>query len=101
MRISERTNRVLLVISICMMLILVRSWYLSVIQHDYHVKMSEKPQRRVIIEKADRATIQDRFGVPMAINKIQYNASVCYAHIRQIPTSRWVKNEKGKRVRVS
>ena len=101
MRISERTNRVLFVILICMMLILIRSWYLSVIQHDYHVKMSEKPQRRVIIEKADRATIQDRFGVSMAINKIQYNASVCYAHIRQIPTSRWVKNEKGKRVRVS
>lgn len=101
MRTSDRTNRVLLVISICMMMILIRSWYLSVIQHDYHVKMAEKPQRRVIIEKADRATIEDRFGIPMAINKIQYNASVCYAHIRQIPTSRWVKNENGKRVRVS
>ncbi|MGH2612526.1 MAG: penicillin-binding transpeptidase domain-containing protein, partial [Rhabdochlamydiaceae bacterium] len=83
------------------MLILIRSWYLSVIQHDIYVKMAAKPQRRVVIEKADRATIQDRFGVPLAVNKIQYNASVCYAHIRQIPTIRWKKNEKGERVRVS
>jgi cell division protein FtsI/penicillin-binding protein 2 len=74
---------------------------LSVIQHDYHVKMATKPQRRVVIEKADRATIYDRFGIALAINKIQYNASVCYAHIRQIPTVRWKKNEKGEKVRVS
>lgn len=101
MRISDKTNRVLHVISLCLMLILIRSWYLAVIQHDHHVKMAEKPQRRVVIEKADRATIQDRFGVPLAVNKIQYNASVCYAHIRQIPSMRWTKNEKGERVRVS
>lgn len=101
MRISDKTNRVLHVISLCLMLILIRSWYLSVIQHDYHVKMAHKPQRRVVIEKADRATIHDRFGIPLAINKIQYNASVCYAHIRQIPTVRWHKNEKGQRVRIS
>lgn len=83
------------------MLILIRSWYLAVIQHDHHVRMAQKPQRRVVIEKADRATIQDRFGVPLAVNKIQYNASVCYAHIRQIPSMRWTKNEKGERVRIS
>jgi len=83
------------------MLILIRSWYLAVIQHDHHVKMAEKPQRRVVIEKADRATIQDRFGIPLAVNKVQYNASVCYAHIRQIPAMRWTKNEKGERIRVS
>jgi cell division protein FtsI/penicillin-binding protein 2 len=101
MRISDKTSRVLHVISFCLMLILIRSWYLSVIQHDTHVKMAAKPQQRVVIEKADRATIHDRFGVPLAVNKIQYNAAVCYAHIRQIPTFRWKKNEKGERVRVS
>ncbi len=101
MRISDKTNRVLHVISLCLMLILVRAWYLSVIQHDHHVKMAAKPQKRVVIEKADRATVCDRFGVPLAVNKIQYNASVCYAHIRQIPAVRWKKNEKGERIRVS
>ncbi|MBP7074496.1 MAG: hypothetical protein KBA81_03835 [Rhabdochlamydiaceae bacterium] len=101
MHISDKTNRVLHVISLCLMLILIRCWYLSVIQHDQHVRMAEKPQRRVVIEKADRATIQDRFGVPLAVNKMQYNVSVCYSHIRQIPSMRWTKNEKGERVRVS
>jgi cell division protein FtsI/penicillin-binding protein 2 len=101
MHTPNKTNRVLHVISLCLMLILIRSWYLSVIQHDYHVKMAAKPQRRVVIEKADRATIEDRFGVPLAVNKIQYNASICYAHIRQIPTTSWKKNNKGEKVRVS
>ncbi len=99
MHISDKTNRVLHVISLCLMLILMRAWYLAVIQHDHHVKLAQKPQRRIVIEKGDRATIYDRFGIPLAINKIQYNASVCYAHIRQIPTVQWKKNDKGERVR--
>ncbi len=74
---------------------------MGVVQHDYHVMQSKKPQRRVIIEKAERATIHDRFGIPMAVNKIQYNASICYANIRQIPSNVWKKNEEGKRVRVA
>ncbi len=101
MNISDKTNRVLHTISLSLMLILIRCWYLSVIQHDHHVKMAQKPQRRVIIEKAERATIEDRFGIPLAINKIQYNVSVCYAHIRQIPATQWKKNEKGENIRVS
>ncbi len=100
MDISKKTNRVLHLISLCLILILIRTWYLGVVQHDYHVMQSKKPQRRVIIEKAERATIHDRFGIPMAVNKIQYNASVCYANIRQIPRSIWKKSEDGKKVRV-
>lgn len=100
MRISDKTNRVLQVVSLCFMLILIRSWYLSVIQHEQHVKQAAKPQKRVVIEKADRATICDRFGIPLAVNKIQYNVAVCYSNIRQIPATRWTKNEKGARVRI-
>jgi cell division protein FtsI/penicillin-binding protein 2 len=101
MDISQKTNRVLHFISLCLILILIRTWYLGVVQHDYHVMQSKKPQRRVIIEKAERATIHDRFGIPMAVNKIQYNAAVCYANIRQIPSNVWKKTENGKRVRVA
>lgn len=101
MDISKKTNRVLHLISLCLILILIRTWYLGVVQHDYHVMQSKKPQRRVIIEKAERATIHDRFGIPMAVNKIQYNASVCYANIRQIPSSIWKKTDDGKKVRVA
>ncbi|HUD00846.1 MAG TPA: penicillin-binding transpeptidase domain-containing protein, partial [Rhabdochlamydiaceae bacterium] len=100
MDISRKTNRVLHFISLCLILILIRVWYLGVVQHDYHVAQSKKPQRRVVIEKAERATIHDRFGIPMAVNKIQYNAAICYANIRQIPSNIWKKTEDGKRVRV-
>jgi cell division protein FtsI/penicillin-binding protein 2 len=63
--------------------------------------MSYKPQRRTVIEKANRATIQDRFGIPLAVNKIQYNAAICYAQIRQIPSIQWKKNERGEKIRVT
>ena len=101
MDISSKTNRVLHFISLCLILILVRVWYLGVVQHDYHVAQSKKPQRRVVVESAHRASIYDRFGIPLAINKIQYNAAVCYANIRQIPTSIWEKNKEGKKVKIA
>lgn len=99
MDISRKTNRVLHFFSICLILFLIRVWYLGVVQHDYHVLQSRKPQRRVVIEKAPRATIQDRFGVPLALNKIQYNATVSYANVREIPRFIWKKTEKDKKIR--
>lgn len=100
MEILQKTNRVLQLFSLCLILFLIRVWYLGVVQHDYHVQQSKKPQRRIVIEKAPRATIQDRFGIPLAVNKIQYNASIYYANIRQIPSVIWKKGEDGQRIRV-
>ena len=98
--ISAKTGRVLNVILLCLILILVRVWYLAVIQHDAELEQSHKPQRRILIEPAPRAVIQDRFGIPLAVNKIQYNAAICYADIRQIPSIVWKKSEEGKTIRV-
>lgn len=97
--ISSKANRVLSLIALAFFLILIRVWYLSVVQHDARVEQAHKPQRKVVIESVERASIYDRFDIPLAINKMQYNASICYAHIRQIPAVRWEKNEEGKRVR--
>ncbi|MBS0620707.1 MAG: hypothetical protein JSS61_04540 [Verrucomicrobia bacterium] len=98
--IGDKTGRVLHVITVGLLMILVRVWYLGVIQHDEHVERARRPQRRSVIEKVERATIRDRFNIPLALNKIQYTAAVCYADIRQIPGSRWEKNQEGKKVRV-
>lgn len=98
--ITAKANRVLNIILLCLLLILIRVWYLSVIQHDQQLEQAHKPQRRVVIEPVERATIRDRFNIPLAVNKIQYNAAVCYANIRQIPSVAWRKNEEGKTVRV-
>jgi len=98
--IPDKANRVLNVILLGLLLILIRVWYLATIQHDEHVERSRKPKRRTIIERVERATIRDRFNIPLALNKIQYNAAVCYADIRQIPNFRWEKDAKGKRLRI-
>ncbi len=98
--IPEKANRVLNIIILGLLLILVRVWYLSVVQHDEHVEKARRPMRRTVIEKVERATVRDRFNIPLALNKIQYNAAVCYADIRQIPAVRWEKNVEGKRVRI-
>ncbi|MBS0615399.1 MAG: hypothetical protein JSR58_02450 [Verrucomicrobia bacterium] len=99
-QIPAKANRVLNLILLCLILILIRVWYLSVVQHDRYVEQARRPQRKVVIEPAPRATISDRFGVPLAINKIQYNAAVCYAHIRDIPSVQWIRDEKGKAKKV-
>lgn len=98
--IPAKANRVLNVTVLGLLLILVRVWYLSIIQHDEHLEKARRPKRRTVIEKIERATIRDRFNIPLALNKIQYNAAVCYADIRQIPAGKWETNAEGKRVRV-
>jgi cell division protein FtsI/penicillin-binding protein 2 len=98
--IPEKANRVLNVIILGLLLILIRVWYLAIIQHDVHVEKARKPKRRTVIEQVERATIRDRFNIPLALNKIQYNAAVCYADIRHIPATKWETNAEGKRVRV-
>ncbi|HSW86778.1 MAG TPA: penicillin-binding transpeptidase domain-containing protein [Rhabdochlamydiaceae bacterium] len=95
-----KANRVLNLILIGLLLILIRVWYLSVIQREEHLQQSRKPQRRIVIEHVERATIRDRFNIPLALNKMQYNAAVCYAQIRQIPSISWKKDVHGKLVRV-
>lgn len=98
--IPDKANRVLNIIILGLLLILVRVWYLAVIQHDEHLEKARRPKRRTVIEKPERATIRDRFNIPLALNRIQYNAAVCYADIRQIPTNQWETDTLGKRFRV-
>lgn len=97
--ISYKANRVLNVILLAFLLILIRVWYLGFIQHDEHVEKALRPQRKTVVDRVERATIRDRFNIPVATNKIQYNAAVRYADLRQIPSGVWKKDEEGKKVR--
>lgn len=97
--IPVKANRILNFILLGIVLILVRVWHLSVIQHDHRVEEARKPQVRVVVEPAKRGTIRDRYNIPLAINKVQYNASILYSQIRQVPSVAWEKKD-GKRVRV-
>lgn len=98
--IPTKANRVLHFILIAMILIVVRIWHLSIIEYDQKLEESQKPQRRTVIEPAIRATIRDRFNLPLAINKMAYQATILYSQLRDIPAFIWQKDSLGKRVKV-
>ncbi len=98
--IPTKANRILHLILIAMLLIVVRIWHLSVIQYDQKLEESRKPQRKTVIEPATRATIRDRFNVPLAINKISYQATILYSQVRDIPFAAWEKDATGKRIKI-
>lgn len=100
LNVSIKINRILNGILILIFLLLIRVWYLSIYQHDEKEVAAEKPQKRISILKADRATIQDRFGVPLAINKAQYNVTLNYGEIQEIPRTGVKIDEMGKKVKV-
>ncbi len=97
--VPAKVNRILNLFLIIMILLIMRLWQLSILQHDERLENSRRPQQRVIIEPAERATIRDRFNTPLAINKVQYHAAISYWQIRQIPTAAWEPNAQGKRVK--
>lgn len=94
-----KATRILHIVLIAMVLIVLRLWYLSVIQYDARVQQAQAPTRRIVIEPSRRATIRDRFGLPMAINKVQYNAAVQYSEIALIPSVGYEIDASGKRLR--
>src|SRR3990167_8629699 len=98
--ISSRANRVLKGILIAFLIIVLRIWHLGVVQREEKLLESERPKQRTIILKANRGTICDRFNIPLAINRICYNAAIYYGQIAQIPTISWQTGESGKRVRI-
>lgn len=100
LNIPAKANRVLNVVLVGMLLIVLRLWHLAVVQYDEKLEESRKPQRRIVLESAKRATIRDRFNIPLAINKVQYNVAVLYSQLKQIPTAAWELGVDGKRRKV-
>ena len=75
-------------------------WHLALVKHEEKVEESFRPQRRIVVEPAERGTIRDRFNIPLALNKVQYNAAVSYSQILDLPRVTWEQDEQGKKVRV-
>lgn len=74
-------------------------WYLAVIRHDFFLEKASRPQRRTVSRPPFRGTIHDRFDIPLAINKVQYNVAVCYDRIRDMPSVRSYKDPHGNKVK--
>lgn len=94
-----KVNRVLNIIFIAFILIVVRIWHLTVMQHEDRQEEARRPQRRTVVEPAKRGTIRDRFNIPLAVNRMQYNAAILYAPIKDIPAVRWEITPEGQKVK--
>lgn len=86
---ASQTNRVLRVILCAFLVIVLRIWHLSTVQREERLIEAKRPQERTLLLKADRGILVDRFGIPLAENKICYNAAVYYNQIAQIPVIAW------------
>jgi cell division protein FtsI/penicillin-binding protein 2 len=97
--IPRKANKILNLVLLSFFLILIRVWYLEFVQRDFHDQQARKPKRKTVIQKVERATIRDRFNIPLSQNKISYNATIRYADLREIPSNRWEKDENGVKVK--
>lgn len=97
--IPQKSARILIIILVAMGLILARIFQLSWIHHDSKIAETKRPKQRVVIEPAKRGTIRDRYNIPLAINKLSYQAGISYAALREIPAISWEKDEHGKKVK--
>lgn len=97
--IPTKANRVLNLVLLAMIVIILRIWHLAVIQYDQKLEESRKPQRKLVIEPATRATIRDRFNLPLAINKIHYQATILYSQFKDITSIAWEIDSQGKKVK--
>ncbi|MDN3509499.1 MAG: penicillin-binding transpeptidase domain-containing protein [Candidatus Neptunochlamydia sp.] len=98
--VPHKANNVLHMILVAFLMIALRVWYLGAVKHDEYLEKAMRPQRRTVVEAAPRGTVRDRFNLPLAINKMQYNAAVCFDRIREIPVVSWERDERGKKIRI-
>jgi cell division protein FtsI/penicillin-binding protein 2 len=94
---SFQINRILQVILAAFSIIVLRVWHLGIIQREEKLIEAKKPQTRSILLRADRGTICDRFHIPLALNRICYNATIYYNQISQMPIAEWREDEDGVR----
>lgn len=97
----DKTRRLLQIILVAICTILFRVWHLEVVQKDQKQAEADRPKRRHFVVKANRGTIADRFQIPLAVNKICYNATLYYNQIAQVPASSWRNDGNGRQVRFS
>ncbi|MCE5293681.1 MAG: hypothetical protein LLF94_03580 [Chlamydiales bacterium] len=94
-----KANIVLNVIFCILLLVALRLWHLSVIQHDKKVEEAFLARKRTLIEPAARGTIRDRFNILLAANKIEYRVSIVYSQFRDIPAVIAQYDEAGNKKR--
>ncbi|MBS0623330.1 MAG: peptidase [Verrucomicrobia bacterium] len=97
--ILEKSKKILWGLLLVFFVIVVRVWFLAIVLHENKLQEARRPQKRKVVEKAERASIYDRFGEVMATNTVQYNVGICYGQMRHIPRYMTKRDDKGKKIR--
>ncbi|EKE21364.1 MAG: hypothetical protein ACD_7C00267G0001, partial [uncultured bacterium] len=98
-RINKKISLISKIILAAFLVISFKIWHLETIQKEKKINESILPQRRTVIQKANRGIICDRSNNPLAVNRIKYNATIYYSHIRQLPNMKYTKAENGKKIK--
>jgi cell division protein FtsI/penicillin-binding protein 2 len=85
--IPYKANRCLYMIFIALLLISIRVSHLILYQKEKYEILARRPREKTFLETPFRGTISDRFGIPLAINRLKYNAAILYQPIREMARS--------------
>lgn len=95
-----KIKRLLGIFLIAFLVIVLRVWHLGVIQREDKLLEAQKPRQRTVLVRANRGTICDRFHLPLAVNRICYNAAIYYAQISEVPRIQWVTHPDGRQEKI-
>lgn len=90
--IPKKANKVLQIVSLLMLCIGFRLVYLTVFQHEKRKEIARSSLQKTVFEPALRGTIQDRFGITLARNEVEFQVGVVWSEIvHAVP--RWTFTE--------
>jgi cell division protein FtsI/penicillin-binding protein 2 len=90
-QIVEKANRVLYLLLFFFLAIGFRVWHLTLFLHEERLEEAKKPMVRTLFEPGKRGTIRDRFGIPLALNRLSYGVGVTWGEIAEVPGKRFRK----------
>jgi cell division protein FtsI/penicillin-binding protein 2 len=93
-RSAIKAQQVLQIILFLFLLLAFRAWQLCYVKQEQYQAFASMPRKRVIVEKPQRGAIFDRHGIPLALNRMSYNACIYYRDLKQLPTIRWINGVK-------
>lgn len=96
---ASSIQNILSLILVSFVLILIRLWQLTVIQQEIYIDLAVAPKTKTVIERAKRGEIVDREGIPLASNRLCYQAHIYYGEILQISPIRWIPGPGGKKIK--
>lgn len=85
MSLDFKLRKVLTLYGLLLFCLLVRVWFLSVINYDKMQKLSVLPRRKTLQIPPSRGLITAQDGKLLASNKRRFNIAICYQDIKRVP----------------